>query len=252
MGPSIYVKVVGFRDVERHALNTLFRLSVGRQVSYGLWTPGAPVPPQLALIDLDAYEAGVELASPGLSPDLKLICVGRDAPPNTFRTFERPLYWPDVVKAMDAIFVEPQVPAASIEYTEDALTESAAPLTRVSLLVDPSREDRMYLRARLALAGLTKVDDATTGLQAIEMARAQHYDLVIASLKLPDIEGWALVRQLMALEPAIGSVIVTSTGRSWHMQEVAQVNGCHGLIEKPYEPAQIIEVLQSVWRTPGV
>ena len=252
MRPSIYVKVVGFRDVERHALNTLFRLSVGRPISYGLWTPEAPVPPQLALIDLDAYEAGLELASPGLDPGLKLICVGPQAPPHACQVFERPLYWPDVVKAMDAIFIEPKESDSGSDFSEDPLAHPAPAPTRVSLLVDPSREDRMYLRARLALAGQTKVDDATTGLQAIEMARAQHYDLIITSLKLPDIEGWALIRQLMALEPAIGSVIVTSSDRSWHMHEAAQLNGCHGLIEKPYEPSQIIDVLQSIWRTPGV
>ncbi|MEO8119797.1 MAG: response regulator, partial [Rhodoferax sp.] len=70
MGPSVYVKVVGFTDIERHALNTLFRLSTGQSTSYGLWTPEAPVPPRLALIDLDAYEAGLALASPRLDSDM--------------------------------------------------------------------------------------------------------------------------------------------------------------------------------------
>ena len=80
MGPSVYVKVVGFRDFERHALNTLFRLSIGRPCSYGLWTPEAPVAPQLVLIDLAAEDAGAALAAAGPNPRLQMICVGRGAP----------------------------------------------------------------------------------------------------------------------------------------------------------------------------
>ena len=79
MGPSVYVKVVGFRDAERHALNTLFRLSIGRPASYGLWTPEAPVAPQLVLIDLDAEDAGAALDAAGPDSKLQLICIGRGA-----------------------------------------------------------------------------------------------------------------------------------------------------------------------------
>ena len=51
MGTTVFVKVVGFREVERHALNTLFRLSDDRPTTYAVWTPDAPVMPHVALID---------------------------------------------------------------------------------------------------------------------------------------------------------------------------------------------------------
>ena len=53
MGRMVFVKVVGFRDVERHALNTLFRLSAERPTCYALWMPDAPVMPHIALIDVE-------------------------------------------------------------------------------------------------------------------------------------------------------------------------------------------------------
>ena len=34
----VFVKVLGFSDVERHALNTLFRLSEDRETGYALWS----------------------------------------------------------------------------------------------------------------------------------------------------------------------------------------------------------------------
>lgn len=246
MGPSVYVMVVGFRDVERHALNTLFRLSAGRPTSYGLWTPEAPVAPHLALIDLDAYEAGLALASPGLNPNLKLICVGRNAPAKAWRTFERPLHWPDVVQAMDSLFAPVEKLDAGIDFGGNSLGERAPPGFKVALLVDPSREDRMYLRARLALAGHTDTAEAVSGAQALELAKKRHYDLVIVALDVPDMDGWELIRQLVTLEPAIGSVIATTTNKSWHLREQAEARGCRGLLEKPYDPLQIVQLLQNI------
>ena len=246
MEPSVYVKVVGFRDVERHALNTVFRLSIGRPTSYGLWTPEVPKAPDLILIDLDSYEAGLLLASPGMSANLKMICVGRGAPASAWYTFERPLHWPAVVKAMDSLVVRPERDDAGIDLADPDLADGSPLSSKVSLLVDPSREDRMYLRARLALAGLTDVDDAATGAQALELAKNRHYDLAIVGLDLPDMDGWALIGALMALEPAVGSVIVTGTDKSRQVHEHAEASGCRGLLEKPYEPSKVVQLLQLV------
>ena len=246
MGPSVYVKVVGFRDAERHALNTLFRLSIGRPCSYGLWTPEAPLAPQLVLIDLDADDAGAALAAAGPNPRLQMICVGRGAPAKAWRTFERPLHWPNVVQAMDSLFAQVERLDSGVDFGEDDARAGSAPERKVSLLVDPSRADRLYLRARLALAGRTEVDEAGSGAQALELAKRRHYDLVIVCLDLLDMKGWELIRQLVTLEPAIGRVVVTTTDTSWHLREHAEASGCSGLLERPYDPLQIVEMLQKI------
>ena len=147
MGSTVFVKVLGFRDVERHALNTLFRLSMERPTTYALWTPDAPVMAHVALIDVESYEAGLALASPTLNPNLKLICVGNVAPQNAWRIFARPVNWKAVIHAMDQLFA-----TASVDIDIGMEGESAVsfpPGVRRTLLVDPSRDDRLYLRARL-------------------------------------------------------------------------------------------------------
>lgn len=245
MGPSVYVKVVGFRDVERHSLNTMFRLSMGRSTSYGLWTPEAPVAPGLALIDLESYEAALELTALTPNPSVKMICIGHDAPPHAWRTFERPLHWPDVVSAMDGLFAPADQPVTDTDL-DDHDSVAVQKTVKLTLLVEPSREDRLYLRARLSLAGHTQVEDAVTGAQALELAKKCHYDLVILGLDIPDMDGWELIRQLVTLEPAIGSVVVTSNDTSWHVREHAETLGCRDLLVKPFEPMQIIELLQKI------
>ena len=244
MATTVFVKVVGFRDVERHALNTVFRLSMERATCYALWTPEAPVMPHIALIDVDSYEASLALASPGLNRNLKLICVGSGAPEHAWRVFARPLNWTAVLHAMDQLFAPAGVDI-DIDLDGEAVNSVIPPGVRVTLLVDPSRDQRLYLRARLSLAGLIEVDEAESVAQAQVKARERHYDLVIVDVDTPD-DPWSLVERLVAADPPIGSVVVTTFNSSWQMHERAELAGCRAVIEKPYDPGHVFRVLQMV------
>lgn len=243
MATSVFVKVVGFRDVERHALNTLFRLSWERPTSYYLWTPSSPVLPHVALVDTESYEAGMLLASPKLSPNLKLICVGPSAPAHAWRAFARPLNWTAVIHAMDQLFSTGDV---DIDVDFDGTAPATIPPgVRVSLLVDPSREERLYLRARFALAGLIEVDEAETVQQATVKARERHYDIVVVNVDMPD-EPWELVRRLAVAKPPIGSVVVSTAHNLWQMHERAEQAGCRAVLDRPYDPGHVSRVLEII------
>ncbi len=243
MGSTVFVKVVGFRDVERHALNTVFRLSMERPTTYALWTPDAPVMPHIALIDVESYEAGLALASPNLNPNLKLICVGSGAPQNAWRVFSRPLNWTAVIHAMDQLFATGVV---DIDIGMQGEPPTVIPPgVRQTLLVDSSRDDRLYLRARLALAGLIEVDEADTVMQAATKARERHYDVVIINVDMLD-EPWGLVERLVAMQPPVGSVVVTTANNAWVMHERAEHAGCRAVINRPYDPGHVFRVLQMV------
>ena len=242
---TVYVKVIGFRDVERHALNTVFRLSQDRATQYVLWNPDLPVAAHLCLLDTDSYEGGVELASPGLNKNTKLIAVGAKAPPWAWRSFTRPVSWPAIVHSMDSLFDGAAGTDIDIE-TGEAAAGITPPGVRQTLLVDTSRERRMYLRARLALGGLLEVADASDAHTALVLAQHRHFNLVIVNLDEPALDGWNLVQQLVALEPAIGSIVLTSRDASWHVQEQAEQSGCAGVLEIPFDPTQIVDMLRKV------
>ena len=87
------VQVLGFSDVERHSLNTLFRLSSRQIPSYQLWTPESASQPNVAIIDVDSYEATLELESPNFNPNLKVIAIGADVPDKAWRCMPRPIDW---------------------------------------------------------------------------------------------------------------------------------------------------------------
>lgn len=247
MAQRVFVKVVGFTDVERHALNTVFRLSEQRDTTYSLWMPDAPEAPQLALIDGQSYEATVELESPG-SDGRKLIWVGAIAPANAWRTFERPISWPEVVSAMDELFAPPQALDFDLGFDSGAADTRPPdePAGKRALIASPDRDERLYLRARLALADLTQADEAETGAQALELTRAHQYDVALVDFALPDMDGWAFLKELASAKPAIRHVIVTKAGASIAERLRAWFAGAQGFLDKPPHPGKLKDLLHRV------
>jgi CheY-like chemotaxis protein len=244
----VFVKVVGFTDVERHALNTVFRLSERRNTVYSLWMADAPERPRLALIDGHSYEARLELAT-AHDPELKLIWIGVVAPANASRTFDRPLFWPDVLDAMDGLFAAPQEVDFDLDLGDDeADTRPPAPLVtgKRALIASADRDQRLYLRAKLALAELTQADEAETGAQALELARAHQYAVVLVDFGLPDVSGWALLKELTEARPAIPHLIITKARASAGERVRAWLAGANGCFDKPPHPGKLQDLLQKV------
>ena len=246
MPSTVFVKVVGFRDAERHALNTVIRLSMDRGTQYQLWSPDLLVSPQLVVLDVDSYEGGMALASPTFNRQLKLISVGENQPEIAWRHFTRPLNWMAVVQAMDQLFMGSE----GTDFDFDTGTSTVAipaPGVRASLLVDMDKGHRMYLRARLALAGFVEVQEATSSAQAVQLARGRNFDLVVVNLDHPaEFNGWKLTDQLLSLEPAIGSIVLSTRSASWHLQEQAELAGCRGVLDIPFDPIQVQDMLRKI------
>lgn len=249
MAEQVFVKVLGFDDAERHALNTLFRLSEAGPVHYLLWAPDAPAAAQLALVDGDSYEAQLAL---GLQQDAapQLIWVGDNPPASALRTFTRPLHWPHVVQAMDSLFgILPDLDldlAFDVVTSEEAWPDTAPPgqpevPARRVLVINPNLQERLYLRARLALAQLTDVDEAVTGAEGLACLSKAHYHLVIADSELADV-AWVL-RELRGARPAIAHLVFCAPSSLWRLR--GRLQGATAWV-KPYDPAQLHALLQRV------
>jgi CheY-like chemotaxis protein len=245
----VFVKVVGFTDVERHALNTVFRLSEQRDIVYSLWMADAPAPPRLALIDGRSYEARLELAAVP-DPQLNLIWVGAVAPANAQRTFARPLSWPSVLNAMDELFEQPDRIDFDLEFDLGAdgtnPPDELRDTRKRALIASADRNERLYLRAKLALAELTQADEAETGAQALELARAHHYAVAVVDFALPDVNGWAFLKELMEARPAIPNVIMTKAKASAGERLRAWIGGAKGCFDKPPHPGKLQDLLQKI------
>lgn len=246
MASTVLIKVVGFSDVERHSLNTLFRLSGRDGPHYNLWTPESAGPAQAALIDVDSYEAGLELVSPSFNHNLKMICVGAEAPTLAWRTVARPVDWAAMVGLLDELFVSAAEGGPGDGPEDISPVPHLPPGVKLALLAGLPMEARLYLRARLALAGITAVDEVQTVAQLDDSVKAREYDVVLAHVDSSVLDPWVLVKHLQDLEKPVRSVIAVSTDSSWKASNLAERMGCIGLIEVPFNPMQVIGLLQRV------
>lgn len=264
----IFVKFYGFSNTERHALDLVFRLSESREVVYSAWTPQtaeAIEAPDILVIDGGSWEAALALADPSHDA-LRLIWVGDNPPPRAWRVFPAPVKWSAVLAAMDAKFSPVSSPAQAIdldltheEDLEDVFAEvsdqtepmplepgAATAVRRRVLVVDPGRDDRLYLRAKLAAAGLHEVDEAATGTEALVLLNTHAYQLVTVDLSLPDMDSWQLIKAVENTRPAIAHLLVTGSAPAWKQGLRARFSGAQLYLRKPLHPGELNKMLQKI------
>ncbi len=244
VGNRVFVKVVGFTDAERHALNTVFRLSQDGPVNYSPWEADAPEPPRMLLVDGqdEAAAAEVALARQSLMP---FTWIGPRVPAGAWQCFTRPLAWPEVVMALDEFFL----PAPDLDIDLDADPIDTRPTLVLgpggrpchALVVAAGLEERLYIRAKLALALWTLADEAESAPRALELARTQDYELVVLDLA-PWVDPWPLVVELRALQPALRGVLLLQAGPS-PVQRLRAWRAGVTLMRKPPHPGRLHDLL---------
>ena len=243
----VFVKVVGFSDAERHALNTLFRLSETRATHYALWTDELAAAPQLTLIDSESHEALVEFELPS-NDGRRVVWIGERAPARAWRSFPRPIDWPAVIVAMDQLFMPTALDVElGLDFELD-LPEPVAPAAggiKRALIANADRAERLYIRARMSLADLTQADEAETAADALELARNHRYDVAVVDYDLPGKGGWPLVRAL-AVEQRIPLLIVTKDRLTPAEKARMLLGRAPILLEKPVHPLKLTALLSRV------
>jgi PAS domain S-box-containing protein len=148
----------------------------------------------------------------------------------------------------------PQMPASSPS-PRDPTTVSdrnrmsdRQPLSgRRVMVVEDDEDTRHLLNALLVRAGAT-VDQAGSVEDAMRQLRAQPVDAVLADVGLPGRDGYALVRELRALQTGAARtpvVAVTAYARPEDRDE-ALARGFDAYLAKPVDPRGMIELLTAL------
>jgi CheY-like chemotaxis protein len=117
-----------------------------------------------------------------------------------------------------------------------------------ALVIDPDRESRFYLRAKLAMVGLFLADEAANGGEALYLLKTRRYRVVILDLDLPDMDGWSLAAKVRATggAPLAESLVLTRQKLSWLDEIRARRTGASHWLRKPLHPIELAQVLQKV------
>ena len=106
------------------------------------------------------------------------------------------------------------------------------------LVVDDEASIRDLLSKTLALAEYD-VDVAPDGRSALERLRLYPYDLLIADLKMPGMDGLTVIREAKRLKADLPVIIIT--GYSTEASAIEAVNlGVAGYLTKPFRVPQVL------------
>jgi excisionase family DNA binding protein len=106
------------------------------------------------------------------------------------------------------------------------------------LVVDDEASIRELLSKTLALAEYD-VDTAADATSALDRMRSAGYDLLIADLKMPGMDGLTLIRQAKRIKSDLPVIIIT--GFSTESSAIEAVNlGVAGYLTKPFRVPQVL------------
>jgi two-component system chemotaxis response regulator CheY len=116
------------------------------------------------------------------------------------------------------------------------------------LAVDDSPAMRDLVKVTLTQAGFS-VAQAADGQEALTLARDGEYEIVLADVNMPNMDGIELIRALRAdSRYRLTPILMLTTESSAEKRREGKAAGATGWIVKPFEPARLIDSLNRVLR----
>lgn len=117
---------------------------------------------------------------------------------------------------------------------------------RIILAVDDSASMRQMVGVTLRSAGY-EVIEATDGDEALDFARCNRVDLVLADVNMPHMDGIRLIAALRALPGyELTPLLLLTTESSQERKQRGKRAGATGWMRKPFDPEQLLVTLARV------
>ena len=123
---------------------------------------------------------------------------------------------------------------------DDARPDSKASTgRRTILIVDDEPEIRETL-AEILTNSRHRVVAAASGREALERIAAEHFDVILTDIRMPDLDGRALYQEIERRWPGLGARVVFVTGDTLAsaLREFVSESG-RPVIEKPFLPSEV-------------
>jgi two-component system chemotaxis response regulator CheY len=108
------------------------------------------------------------------------------------------------------------------------------------LIVDDSSVVRRAIERDLESGGITEVDQAATGEDAINLYAAKLHDVVTLDITMPGMDGLTCLDKLMEINPEV-RVLIISALRDKSTAIDAIKRGASGFLCKPINPSELKE-----------
>jgi DNA-binding NarL/FixJ family response regulator len=117
-------------------------------------------------------------------------------------------------------------------------------VSQLILIVDDNENNRKLARDVLEFAGFSTVE-ATGGVEGVAQAMEHTPDLVLMDIRMPDLDGISATRDVLAAEPEIKVVVLTTFEEDDYIFEALSA-GASGFLLKRTKPEELIAAIHTV------
>lgn len=273
------VDVIGFNDVERSMLSSIFALAARRDPGFAQFEPGtAGRQPDIYLVDAENPAAFGEFSALHRRAPLPAVLIGTGSHGTQHPVLARPLQWAKLLQALDdTLSGGDDMPVVAAPAAEASMRRSLSGASRslpgasrshpalgrsmhpreaadapsakravgdTVLVVDDNATVRAFMQAKLAPYGF-EVDFAETGEEAIGLSGTQEYTCVFLDVVLPGIDGYQVCKLIKSNKQAIKkTAVVMLTSRSSPFDKLrGSLAGCDEYLTKPLDEDRLLEVI---------
>lgn len=112
------------------------------------------------------------------------------------------------------------------------------------LAVDDEKNIRLMLAQALATED-TVVETAVNGEEALDRIEQSEYDLVLLDLRLPGMDGLAVLREIRKRKADLPVILLTAHGTVESAVEAMQ-SGAVNYLQKPFAPRELRQAVEGV------
>lgn len=136
-----------------------------------------------------------------------------------------------------------------IQQTRFAAARIPAWFRKLSVLVVDDEEFNRFLMKSIFQKWGTQYKEVTNGIDAIETARNEDFDLILMDVRMPGKSGMETAREILKNKPETTIIAVTATNEQYD-QETCKAAGMKGFLLKPFSEKELINEIMGALR-PG-
>ena len=146
-------------------------------------------------------------------------------------------------------------PMPADHHAEKPQAPSPGSIAGLRILVADDSEENRFLVAEY-LRDMGRMDFAENGRIAVEKFCAEHYDLVLMDLQMPELDGYSATREVRDFERShnrapVPIVALTASALESEQQRALDA-GCTAYIRKPVRLATLVEAVAKYTASPGL
>lgn len=113
-------------------------------------------------------------------------------------------------------------------------------------------DDELFVRMGLKVAldwekhGFVLIGEASNGVQALELMKHEVADIVITDIKMPEMDGIGLIRELSAAYPEVACLVLSNYDEFGLVKEAMKMGAADYLLKVTVEANVLLETLQQI------